>query len=130
MVERRLYNWGIALSWIGVLALILVGSLMPEQEGMGEQGILSQDWSLFHIPAYAVLAVVTVWFLRARRLSLYTAIGISVLFSSLLGLGIEWLQPLFGRTQSLIDFGFNEIGVLLGSTVAMVFFYPRQLLRL
>lgn len=130
MFERRLYKLGVTLSWIGVLAVILVGSFMPEQEGPQEQGILPQDWNLFHIPAYAVLAVVTVGFLRSRYFSPYTAIGVSILFASLLGLGIEWLQPLFGRTQSLIDFGFNEIGVLLGATVVMIFFYSRQLLRL
>ena len=55
---------------------------------------------------------------------------VSILFASLLGLAIEWVQPLIGRTGSLIDFGYNEIGILRGALFVNFLFYQRQLIIL
>jgi len=54
--------------------------------------------------------------LQARwRLTMPAAIGISLIFATILGGAIEWIQPLVGRTESLLDFGLNELGVVLGA---------------
>lgn len=131
MLERYSQKWIAMLLWLSVLSLILAGSLVPEPMGEDEDEMFfPQDWNLLHIPAYALLAMVSIWFLQVNwRLRLNTSMTISILFSSLLGLGVELFQPLVGRTQSLIDFGSNEIGIMLGAIVVMVFCHQRQVLR-
>lgn len=116
MPEQARSRRGPLIVWLAVMAAILIGSLVPESEAPGPDGLMPQDWNLFHVPAYAALAVTSAWLLQARwRLTMPAAVGISLVFATVLGGAIEWIQPLVGRTESLLDFGLNEFGVVLGA---------------
>ena len=90
-----------------VLALIAVLSLLPASV------VLPGRWNLGHVLGYALLTgVAGLAIPRARRtLGALLAMAAGV---TLVGIAIEWLQPLVGRTTSWKDVLSNEFGVLAG----------------
>lgn len=101
-VLSALERYAVVLSLIA-LALITAGSLLPRESGGGAGGLDK----LLHMLAYAV-AVMPIALLPYRK---RIAFGIGVLVWS--G-AIEVVQPLVGRTASLLDFWANAVGILLG----------------
>ena len=59
-------------------------------------------WDLGHPVAYALLVVATLLSLPRRRQTFWMALGV-IIAITLLGLAIELLQPLTGRTTSAMD---------------------------
>jgi VanZ family protein len=98
--------------WTLSLIALLAASLVPE--GTDAADAVAPVWSnLGHIPAYFVFSAVTGLLVSARyRLTegRLLAIGIAVCG---LGLVVEIVQPLFGRTFSLMDIGLNTVGVVV-----------------
>ncbi|MEL7014096.1 MAG: hypothetical protein AAFO72_12550 [Pseudomonadota bacterium] len=101
-VLSALDRYAAVLSLIAV-ALITAASLLPSQSAGGPGGMDK----LLHLLAYAV-AVMPISQLPHRK---RIAFGIGVLVWS--GV-IEFVQPLVGRTASLLDFWANAVGILLG----------------
>jgi len=105
----------IVFRWVAaalLLAVIFVSfvpgdSVDPYRVHMGE------SVEIGHVIAYAILFVTSMF--SIARLSRTVALGsVVVLALSLFGLAIELLQPLAGRTTSIVDFAENETGIGFG----------------
>ncbi|MFB9355523.1 VanZ family protein [Sneathiella chinensis] len=93
--------------WAGLVVLITVGSLLPV-------GNLPQTASLIsdkiqHVGGYALLAVAACSAARLKRVVLLL-LGLSLL----IGVGIEYLQPLTGRMFEYMDIVANGAGLCAG----------------
>ncbi len=88
-----------------VLTAIVVLSFLPAT--VVEPG----KWNLGHAPAYAALAASMIFALARTQRTPVVVILIG-LAASLLGGTIEFMQPLVGRSTSLVDFGYNELGIV------------------
>lgn len=100
------------IAWLVVFAAIVVASLIPEDLS-GRELLSNRWWNWGHMPAYALLACMTVLLVaRLRRVTvgLLLAVGAGV---GAIGLLIEVVQPFFGRTLSVTDFAFNLLGVAI-----------------
>ncbi|MFQ5756699.1 MAG: hypothetical protein ACE5H7_11510 [Acidiferrobacterales bacterium] len=115
MEIRRPYLQGaVIFLWIVWLAVILVASFMPEDTPASE--VLSPRWwNLFHIPAYGILALLSL-LMFTDLLRAFSALRLSISFIvvSLIGLIAEALQPAFGREMSVVDFSYNQLGIICG----------------
>jgi hypothetical protein len=80
---------------------------------------------LGHSVAYALLVGATMLSIPRQALTLWRGIGI-VFAISLLGLAIELLQPLVGRTTSAVDFTENEAGIVGGIAIFRGYFFCRK----
>jgi len=108
--RERLFRFAAGL----ILSVVLAASFVPSS-------VVSLDrWNLGHILAYLLLTVASVLALPIRIRSLPMIVGMAI---SLIGLGliIELLQPLVGRTTSIVDFTFNAVGVMFGVAVCAIF---------
>lgn len=107
------------LSRIGIIrgvlpafvAIILVVSLVPERWGV-DSSLVPAWFNVGHLPAYFVLTALSVsWNTACSKLDLYRLlwIGAAVYGFSFV---VEFLQPLVGRTFSVMDLAMNALGVL------------------
>lgn len=94
-----------------VLTAIVILSFLPKTI------VVLGKWNLGHAPAYATLVLCTIFaFSKVKRAPInLVLIGLAI---SLLGGIIELLQPLVGRSTSLVDFAYNELGI----GVALIFY--------
>lgn len=101
---------------VAVLMAILILSFLPRTI------VVLGKWNLGHAPAYATLVLCIIFaFSRTRRTPIIlAAIGLAI---TLLGGTIELLQPLVGRSTSLVDFSYNELGI--GTALIFYVFYAR-----
>ena len=97
---------------LGVLAM----SFMPSDSVDPLRLNIGNSVDIGHIVAYALLAGATMLSVPRQALTLWRGVGI-VFAISLLGLAIELLQPLAGRTTSVVDFTENEVGIVSGMTI-------------
>jgi len=96
-----------------VLAIV-VASLMPE--GFASViGITTAMENVGHVFAYGALAFVVV-VLQQRYEPASAAVVVALL--TLMGLGLEWIQPMFDRMPDWIDVLSNALGAALGALVA------------
>ncbi len=98
----------------GLTVLMLVGvivvlSLAPDSST--PKGPTRGDWSVGHALAYGVLTLAVAG-LGRRRYGLGRAAAAGALAASALGILMEWMQPAFGRTQSIQDVAMNQLGVI------------------
>ena len=101
------------------LAAVIVGSFLPDNAP--GNGVMSPRWwSMGHIPAYALLAFLTVMVVRTKTTSIFFSMIGAGLAVGLFGLGIELLQPFVGRMASVRDVSLNAIGILLGLAVVLL----------
>lgn len=100
---------------MGSIAAVLVGSLAP---GSTAGGLPAGVDKLLHAAGYAVIALSLAGARRAERGRTLVSI---VLAAALLGVGIEVVQPLVGRTTSLLD----AVANLLGATAGAVGWWVR-----
>jgi VanZ family protein len=108
----------IRIFWALCLTVIIIMSLLPPSE---VEGTLPYNDKLLHVAAYAALGFLT--FLAApesgkRRLwllSVYT-----VLFCTAVGLAIELIQPLTGRSLEVLDLAADSGGAILGLLAALL----------
>ena len=106
--------WGL---WSLTVIAILVGSLLPDDSPSSE-AMPSLWWNVGHIPAYALLAFLTVKVMGVKgRLVRSTAIFVGFAVVAF-GILIEIVQPFIGRMGSTMDASLNAIGTLLGVFVA------------
>ena len=121
MFERWDARYGLPALWAGSLLILVLGSLWPEGSRL-DQTLGATGWNVGHIPAYAMLTLLTLrvtaqhFFLTPGRL-FWLALGLGQL-----GLLIEALQPYFGRTADVADAIRNLVGILL----ALGVFYLRR----
>lgn len=88
-----------------VLGAILILSFLPPTV------LVPGRWNLGHAPAYAALVVCMIFALAKTRRTPRMVVLIGLLASFLGGM-IEVLQSFVGRTTSLVDFTYNELGVV------------------
>ena len=107
--ERAAFRIVAALSLMGVLVL----SFLPSESVDPLRPMLGDSTDIAHVVAYALLAASTMLSLPRQALMLRQGAAV-VLTISLLGIAIELLQPMAGRTASVVDFAGNEIGIAGG----------------
>jgi VanZ family protein len=107
-----------------VLVAVVVLSFLPSDSADPMRVFSWNSVDLSHVVAYAALAGTAL--LSVPRLTLWQGTGM-VLAISLLGLAIEVLQPLVGRTTSVVDFTENEIGIATGIVMFCVFWIGQRI---
>jgi VanZ family protein len=107
-----------------VLIAVLVLSFLPSDASDPMRLFSWNSVDLSHVVAYAALAGAAL--LSVPKLTLWQGIGI-VFAISLLGLAIEVLQPLVGRTTSVVDFTENEVGVALGIAIFCLYWVGQKI---
>lgn len=107
-----------------VLVAVLVLSFLPSDSADPMRVFSWNSVDLSHVVAYAALAGTAL--LSVHKLTPWQGIGI-VFAISLLGLAIEVLQPLVGRTTSIVDFTENEVGVAVGIAVFCVYWVGQKI---
>jgi VanZ family protein len=103
------------LLWLAAVAALLVLSLWPSgsEKHAVQDGGDNVIWTLAHIPAYALVAALTVplaygWLRESVR-----ALMVSLIFACSLGIALEVVQPLVGRTADVSDVALNLLGAFL-----------------
>lgn len=98
--------------WIAMIALVLVGSLMPAQR-LPAPAFAGVD-KLQHLVGYTALAAYAVLLFARLRLQAVAIAGLVTL-----GVGIEFAQEAFtaSRRADVADVVANTLGVLLGWSV-------------
>ncbi|MFA5531169.1 MAG: hypothetical protein WDA11_10940 [Thiohalomonadaceae bacterium] len=104
MADPLVYALGLA-----VAGAALAGSVLPDTTAR----FLPETWlwSAAHAPVYVVLTASVAGLLRSEPDGLL----VSVVLVSLVGMGAEVAQPLWGRSASFVDYLCNEVGVILGA---------------
>lgn len=104
-------------AWLVVVLAIIAVSFAPITADQLPEGTRT-GFRLGHVPAYALLAVLTLRVLLVTGLvgRFLPAVLIAGVATMLFGGCIELLQPYFGRSGSLRDFTLNGLGI----TVALV----------
>ena len=107
--ERTAFRVVAVLALMGVLVLSFLpsASVDPLRPNIGD------TLDIAHVVAYALLAASTILSLPGQTLTFRQGAAV-VLAISLLGIAIELLQPMAGRTASVVDFTENEIGIAGG----------------
>lgn len=100
--------------WLStVLATILI-SLLPD--GAPVIGSFQAPWSdLAHMPAYALLAILTILSVAVRIQISIRVLILVVLVVILFGVLLEAMQSLTDRTASFLDVGWNSAGAVLAA---------------
>lgn len=112
MTERFEVRHLLPAVWVGSLLIVVLVSLWPEGT-QADEAISAVWWNFGHVPAYAVLTMLTILVSGQRfSLTLGRLVGLAVGLT-LLGLLMEVLQPYFGRTADVMDAIDNVIGILL-----------------
>jgi VanZ family protein len=107
-----------------VLITVLVLSFLPSDTSDPMRVFSWNSVDLSHVVAYASLAGAAL--LSVPKLTLRQGMGM-VFAISLLGLAIEVLQPLVGRTTSIVDFTENEVGVALGIAIFCGYWFGQKI---
>ncbi len=103
--------------WLATFGVIAWASLSPSDAQQASSGHASWFTNMGHVPAYALLTSLTLWYTQQRcRTRLRTA-ALSAALALAIGVGFEALQPLVGRDGDLADFTLNALGVGLALIV-------------
>jgi VanZ family protein len=105
-----------------VLTGVLVLSFLPPDSVDPLRLQIGDSIDIGHVVAYAVLAATMLLSRPRQSLTLWQGAAV-VAAISLLGIAIELLQPIVGRTTSVVDFAENEIGIAGG--IALFWAYRR-----
>lgn len=107
---HRLY----ILIWVLTLLAITVGSLLPVEELPKASSLISDK--IQHAAAYALVGFMAI--LAGIR---FKSKGLLLLFSALVGVGIEFLQPLSGRHFEVADMAANTSGLIIAVFIYRIF---------
>jgi VanZ family protein len=107
--EQAVFRPLAAITLVGVLVL----SFIPSEAMDPLRLNIDDSIDITHIVAYALLVATTMLSLPSQALTFWRGAAIVVAIS-LLGIAIELLQPIVGRTTSVVDFAENEIGIAGG----------------
>jgi VanZ family protein len=113
-----------------ILVGVLVLSFLPSELVDPVRPHIWHSIDIGHLLAYALLAGTTMLSVPRLALTLSRGVGIAIMIG-LLGLAIELLQPLAGRTTSIIDFTENVVGIVCGMAIiyGYLFFTKRSAAR-
>lgn len=114
--ERVFFGSTAALTLAGVLVM----SFLPSESVDPLRPMLGDSTDIAHVVAYALLAASTMLSLPRRAFALGQGAAVA-LATSVLGIAIELLQPLAGRTASIVDFAGNETGIAVGMALAWAY---------
>jgi VanZ family protein len=114
--ERVLFGSAAALTLAGVLVM----SFLPSESVDPLRPTLGGSTDIAHVVAYALLAATTMLSLPRRAFVLRQGAAVA-LATSLLGIAIELLQPLAGRTASVVDVAGNEVGIAVGMALSWAY---------
>jgi VanZ family protein len=109
-----------------VLTGVLVVSFLPSDTVDPFRLEMGYSIDISHVLAYALLAFAAILSVPRQALSFLRGVSVVVAIS-LLGFGIELLQPLVGRTTSIVDFAENEIGVAGGIAIFFGYLYVEKI---
>ena len=116
-VTVTLSGWkriGVSGAWLCTLAGVVTLSLLPETNPAVEY--VPPVWAdLAHIPAYALLTMLTILAIAARIRVTLGILVVVVLSVSLFGGVIELLQTQTGRSASMLDAAWNSVGAALSA---------------
>jgi VanZ family protein len=101
---------------VSALAGVLVVSFLPLDSVDPFRLNFGNSVDIGYMLAYALLACAAILSVPRQELTLWRGVGVVVTIS-LLGLAIELLQPLVGRTTSVVDFTENEVGIATGIAI-------------
>lgn len=101
---------------LSALVGVLVLSFLPAEVVDPFRLKVGDSTEIGHVLAYTLLTSATMSSVPKPVLTLWLAVGVALSVSAL-GLGIELLQPLAGRTISMADFAQNEVGVAGGNAL-------------
>ena len=111
-------RWLTQRQWWAVAAAatlaVVAGSLAP---GQAASGLPAGADKLLHATGYATIAVAVAAALGARTTRVLVAVATA---ATLLGAGVELLQPTVGRTASLADGVANGLGAVVGALAVRV----------
>lgn len=99
-----------------MLAGVLVLSFLPSGLVDPLRPHIRNSVDVSHLLAYALLAGTTISSVSRQVLTLSRGAGMAIMIG-LLGLVIELLQPLAGRTTSIFDFTENVAGIACGMAI-------------
>ncbi len=121
-----LFNRQILWKPILTSVLILVACLMPKS--MEPQPTWFNTIPYFdkivHLALYAILGISFFWNKQPyERLKMTLFV---LLYASLLGLSIEFIQPLVNRSCEMTDFVADLLGTVLGIVVSVIFLNKQQ----
>ncbi len=100
------------ICWCGLALTIIIGSLIPVQAVEQVPSILSDK--VQHFIGYAVLSIAAVSAGRAWQQK-----GMMIFLSFLMGIAIEFIQPMTGRYFETGDIIANSVGLVAG---VLIFF--------
>jgi VanZ family protein len=104
---------------------VLVVSFLPSDTVDPIRVNFGRSIDIGHIVAYALVASATMLSVPRQALTLRRGAGI-VFTISLVGLAIELLQPLVGRTTSVVDFAENEAGIAGGVVIFCGYLFAQR----
>lgn len=97
--------------WFSTVVAIITISLLPD--GAPIIGSIQPPWSdLAHMPAYALLAMLTILSVAIRIQVSIRVLIIVVLMVILFGTLLEAAQSFTDRTASFVDVGWNSVGAV------------------
>jgi VanZ family protein len=109
----------VEMACLSFAVVVLVASLLPETAD--PTGTIPAFWSnVFHVLAYLIFATLAALCLAARHVLTQRKLLLVGGFVYAFGIVVECLQPLFGRTFSLVDLGLNAFGILVAIVVLAV----------
>lgn len=112
MAERFDVRCLLPAVWAGSLLIVVLASLWPEGTRL-DAATGTVWWNMGHVPAYAVLTMLTLRVAEQRYPVTSGRLAGLVAGLALLGMLIEVLQPYFGRTADVVDAFYNVTGILL-----------------
>lgn len=116
----RRYGLSLRGRLIGLVAVLLVGSVAPVPTAPGDGGGILLWTAPAHLLGYALLGWLAYAYRRAGDSTPFDAI-VAVAFATTYGAGIELLQwPLPHRQFSLLDVALNGLGSVVGVGAGIV----------
>lgn len=111
--------------FISIFFCLIFFSFTPESSDLSLP-IVDQDWNIVHIPAYIMLTTALFAMLSVFYTKQMKSLVLSMLIATMIGVIIEVIQHLTGRTMSWGDFLFNETGIIVASILVMVWIFNKK----
>jgi VanZ family protein len=104
-----------SITLLAYVALIIFLSLLPGPD-LPDTSISDK---LQHVIAYTLMSALAVIALGLGRSILHAGL-LALILSNVVGIGLEFIQPHFGRTFDTADMLANAIGATAGAIVTMI----------
>jgi VanZ family protein len=112
-------------AWVPAIIGVIVGSLLPPGSApLRMLGLLPLNDKAIHALAYAILAFLPIIHER-REFAIAAALGVMAL-----GIGIEFIQPYWGRNYEVGDMVADGLGIFIGALAAIPLRFTTWMRRL